>query len=489
MTSPRCLETMDTVVVEDTQVMEDSQADQSEPVASQCEPLPSQPEALAPQPDALASPSEALPSQVEKPQEENDQSAEQKEALETDPEKIAEKLAMPATQAYVEGSQGPKPEAVAEESNALVRSNAFVDEEGTLVDDEPVLFCKKCNLELKLEDAVIRGPRELWCKECNALYSLLKRHQSWPPPSFTELSEEQQCSFFANCKKNKESKKGFFQYKTVRNQLLTTLREETLRQRRVQVGGTYLPISVYRNRGYHIDSDFESRNPRMWSAGLNEYVYLLCETTVDEQEVHKSVEAKVLEAERNIHKRKAVALTDEDDKKSTATSMPVDDMDLDTESGEEDEINSGGNKKMTPKQIEKKLKSEASKAEKDAKRDAKKEEAERKKKSKAVTKKVISMSSRLSVPLATALHKAGEVVTKAEAAGFGDDEDLNRFKEKMSKVEKYKNQTASALHFYSKNPACELKPLDFDSEKEVNDLLKDLNKCGQDIKKSFKSKK
>ena len=69
MTSPRCLETMDTVVGEDTQVMEDSQADQSEPVASQCEPLASQAEALAPQPDALASPSEALPSQVEKPQE------------------------------------------------------------------------------------------------------------------------------------------------------------------------------------------------------------------------------------------------------------------------------------------------------------------------------------------------------------------------------------------------------------------------------------
>ena len=258
---------------------------------------------------------------------------------------------------------------------ALVRSNAFL-EESTLVDEEPVLTCKKCKLELALEDAVVRGPREMWCKECNCLYTMLRRHQSWPPPAFAELSLEQQCAFFANCRKEKEvSKAGNFSYKTVRNQLLSTLKEETIRQRKVQVGGTYLPLSVYAKRGYEVDAGFVDRNPRMWSPGLGDYVYLLAETSVDEAEIHNSVEAKILQAERNVKKRKAVALTDDEEKKSVAaTSMAVDDMDLDTESGSEDQEEAEEGKKLTPKQIEKKLKKSATKAEKDAKRDKKKEE-------------------------------------------------------------------------------------------------------------------
>ena len=266
--------------------------------------------------------------------------------------------------------------------------------------------------------------------------------------------------------------------------------EETVRQRKVQVGGTYLPLSVYEKKGYDTKNGFVDRNPKMWSPGLDDWVYLLAETTINEAEIHNAVEAKIVEAERNVKKRKAVALTDEEEKTSVATrSMAAEDMDLDTDSGEEEEDEAGDVKKLTPKQIEQKLKKKASKAEKDSKKNQRKEEAERKKKSKALTKKVINMSSKLSVPLATALHKAAEVVSKAEAAGFGDEEDVTDFKAKMKKIELYKNQTASALHFYSKNPACELDALDFNNEKDVFELIKDLNKCGQEIKKSCKNKK
>ena len=82
----------------------------------------------------------------------------------------------------------------------------------------------------------------------------------------------------------------------------------------------------------------------------------------------------------------------------------------------------------------------------------KRRKADRKKKSKAVTKKVIQMSSKLSVPLAAALHKAADVLSKAEAAGFGNEDDVSSFKEKMKKIEMYKNPNRIGLELLQQEP-------------------------------------
>ena len=229
-----------------------------------------------------------------------------------------------ATQVYTDGSQGPQPEKreevkghnsgsapePAKASAQLVRQDAFVDEmedaEGLVA---AALRCKKCNLEVLLENAIVRGPHELWCCECNALYTMLRRHQAWPPAAFAALPDDAQVAFFAKCKQDKEeSKKTMFSYKTIRNHLLTTLTEEVTRQRRVSAGGTYLPLSVYEKRGYTVDSGFTWRNPSQWSEGLNDYVYLLAEVTVNEEEIHASIERQILKAERSIKKRKRMSL-------------------------------------------------------------------------------------------------------------------------------------------------------------------------------------
>ena len=98
------------------------------------------------------------------------------------------------------------------------------------------LRCKKCGLELRLEDAIVRGPHEMWCCECNALYTMLRRHQAWPPAAFAALSDNAQMAFFAKRKKDKEeSKKSVFSYKTIRNHLLYTLTAEVTRQRKVSL--------------------------------------------------------------------------------------------------------------------------------------------------------------------------------------------------------------------------------------------------------------
>lgn len=78
-----------------------------------------------------------------------------------------------------------------------------------------------------------------------------------------------------------------------------------------EVGGTFLPKSVYEARGYVIDAGFEERNPRRWSPGLNSWTYLLAEVSISEKEIHATVEKQIVEAERAVKKRKCEALTAE----------------------------------------------------------------------------------------------------------------------------------------------------------------------------------
>ena len=188
---------------------------------------------------------------------------------------------------------------------SLVRSDAFLEEDETDLLEQAIV-CKKCGMPLDLEESVVRGPRELWCKECNAIYTMLRRHQKWPPASFSALSEQQQQQFFVTCRKQKEdSKKTMFNYKSIRDTLIMSLSEEKINQKKVETGGTYLPISVYKKKGYICDEGFEARNPRMWSDGLNDWTYLLAETSINEAEIKNTIEKQIVEAERQIRKRKA----------------------------------------------------------------------------------------------------------------------------------------------------------------------------------------
>ena len=143
-----------------------------------------------------------------------------------------------------------------------------------------------------------------------------------------------------------------------------------------------------------------------------------------------------------------------------------------------------GDKKLTPKQLEEKVKRDAKKITKDEKAAQRKEEASRKKQAKAVTKKTISLSSKLSAPLVAALHKASDVMSKAAAAGVEDHEDVVAYKGVMKTLEEYKVKCNQALTFYSKNPNCELSSLPFENEKEVTTVVKELHKKGMDIKKN-----
>ena len=124
---------------------------------------------------------------------------------------------------------------------------------------------------------------------------------------------------------------------------MKTTTESKMQERRLDVGGTYYPLSVYRKRGYEITEGFEERNPRMWSEGLGDWVYLLAETSVHESEVKQTVEAEIATAERQVKKRKIKTVVDDKAEKesekverpASSTSQPmVLDLLTDSEGGE-----------------------------------------------------------------------------------------------------------------------------------------------------------
>ena len=205
-------------------------------------------------------------------------------------------------QALADAAPGADP--VEEE---LKRQMAFLEEAPA------VTLCKKCGLEVEMQCAVVRGCSEIWCRSCNAVYTMLQRNLRWPPPEFAAMSEGKQQNFFQQCAIDKqESERSCFSYSRVKDSLTKILVDETIKQKKVMVGGTYLPKSVYESRGYVLDSEFENRNPKQWSEGLQQWTFLLCETTISEGEIKNSIEKSLLESERQVKKRKAKELTPEE---------------------------------------------------------------------------------------------------------------------------------------------------------------------------------
>ncbi|CAK9075301.1 unnamed protein product, partial [Durusdinium trenchii] len=171
-------------------------------------------------------------------------------------EKVGEK---PETgETALTGPAQPEPDREAEvpaaqPSQGLVRQNAFLEEEV----DSQVVICKKCHLEQDINTVVIRGPREMWCRACNALYTLLRRNLAWPPVQFATMTKEQQAQFFSQCQKDREeSMKSSFCFCRVKDTLTKVMIEEQVKQRRLEV-------------------------------------------SVSESDIQSSVERSVLEAERN----------------------------------------------------------------------------------------------------------------------------------------------------------------------------------------------
>ena len=140
-----------------------------------------------------------------------------------------------------DASEGVEDAEAEEASEKLRRLEAFVDDSV----ETAISHCKKCGLEVEMQCAIVRGMSEIWCRSCSSLYTMLQRHMKWPPEGFQALDEKKQMAFFAQCAEDKkDAEKSCFSYQRVKESLTKILVDETIRQRTLLVGGTYLPKSV-----------------------------------------------------------------------------------------------------------------------------------------------------------------------------------------------------------------------------------------------------
>lgn len=117
------------------------------------------------------------------------------------------------------------------------------------------------------------------------------------------MNQVEQQSFF---KRSTLRRRSQFQYLKVRAFLAKKLTKKKVKQRMLDVGGTYQPLSVYYHREHDLPPNFYELVPSQWSDLLQQCVYLLPEVTVQERYLQEIAEFHILQSERSIKKIKGV---------------------------------------------------------------------------------------------------------------------------------------------------------------------------------------
>ena len=204
----------------------------------------------------------------------------------SDPDPCEESKTDAATPAPTHGSEVPLAQVPQEEEpvESLVALETHVGDEL----EEAVVTCRKCGVCHNIATSVMRTDSEWWCKACNAVTTLLRRHMAWPPQAFSSMPLEQQQEFFQQVVQSKEG--DSFKYSRVRDILVKNMVRRRITEFQKNVGGTYLPISVYEKKGYIIPPNFKETAPREWSDSLQCDTYLLTEISINEREITQDVE-------------------------------------------------------------------------------------------------------------------------------------------------------------------------------------------------------
>ena len=134
-------------------------------------------------------------------------------------------------------------ESVGEAPLSPLLAEAPTDEAGAAPATVETRICTKCKLEKQVEGAAFAGP---WfvCKRCNCKRSTLSQlFGYWPVDLFTALPEQQQIAFW-----RAETKNRF----EIQHALVKEVVDHREAEQRTSVGGTYLPLDVWEQRGFDV---------------------------------------------------------------------------------------------------------------------------------------------------------------------------------------------------------------------------------------------
>ena len=264
---------------------------------------------------------------------------------------------------------------------------------------------------------------------------------------------------------------------------MTCLVKRSTSQKIHEVGGTYLPISVYKKRGYNLPTDFAETAPKQWSEPLRDWTYLLPELHIRHKEIQETVNEKILQCERSIRKRRAVEPADNGSDKAAkvgdASSAQEDTMVLDlcTESEEEDgTVGPSGGRKAAKgsKQLAAAAKKAAKKQEKEELAAAKKKEAAAKKAAATANRKTAALATRTVNPLNQAIKTAQAFLkdSQGKIPLQPDDPQIVELMTSVGKLEEWKKAASVALTTAAKCSGVALDPLPYDNDKAVSAQIK-----------------
>lgn len=155
-------------------------------------------------------------------------------------------------------------------------------------------ICRKCKMPVDVTMCVHKVKSEpksnVICRGCNAATTMLSRNLSkWPLPSFPELSEDSQISFWRKCGQMIQEN-GKLQYHNLRGALSMTLEERHTEVNSCKFSNESLPLSVWEARGF---------DPEKVKLGKKEEHPILGECysvtlkTMDRQIIKKQIEAMI----------------------------------------------------------------------------------------------------------------------------------------------------------------------------------------------------
>lgn len=301
--------------------------------------------------------------------------------------------------------------------------------------------------------------------------TLLRRRLSWPPQDFSAMSLVEQQTFFKEANLDKTGSQ--FQYSKVRALLVKTLTKKKITQRMLDVGGTYLPLSVYRHRGYELPANFHESVPSQWSEPLKQYVYLLPEVSVRERDLEETVESQILQSERSIKKRKNAVANGSEAAEGQGQSMV---LDLVTESEDDiEEVKTESKKAKTEKQKKADEKKEQIKEDKKKAAEQKKAQAKEQREAAANNRRIASLASK-TVPALNAVVKKAQSMAQQflDNAGSAEDPQLVNLNAEMATADSWRKAASQALQQQAKCSGAMLQQLPYDNEKEANQLIKNV---------------
>ena len=158
--------------------------------------------------------------------------------------------------------------------------------------------CKNCGYSYAETDGRQHG-RFFLCSQCKNIEQLVRRNLG----STTDLAEWSQTETYEFFRASqKKSNDGRLKWSTIRASWIKKSTEAIIRKFSSTVEKQPLPKSMWLQRGF--EAEVVDRFEPKWSDEYGTYVHELPVATLRWEEAHESVEAKVLEQEKNAAKKK-----------------------------------------------------------------------------------------------------------------------------------------------------------------------------------------